>query len=91
MNLRERGVYCLPNGRELVVLNRHENGRTTYILGGWERFETSEYEVNEAGRLIHQGKLTAWDLADLKDTGRTAAEFSHPLDKLSQTQGTNPG
>ena len=90
VKLRERGIYRLPNGRELVVLTRHENGHTTYILGGWERFEMSEYEVNEAGRLIHQGKLTAWDLADLKDTGRTAGEYSHPLDKLSHSQAPNP-
>ena len=89
MSLRERGIYRLPNGRELVVLSRHENGRTTYILSGWQRFEMSEYEVNEAGRLIYQGRLTAWDLADLYDTGRTAGEYSHPLDRPRQPQAPN--
>jgi hypothetical protein len=81
MSLRERGVYSLPNGRELVVLAKHENGRVSFRLGGWEHFELTEYEVNEAGRLISQGRLTAWDIADLKDTGRTAREFAHPLDR----------
>ena len=81
MNLRERGIYRLPNGRELVVLHKHENGKRTYTLGGWERFELSEYEVNEDGRLICQGRLTAWDVTSLSDTGQTAREFSHPLDR----------
>jgi hypothetical protein len=81
MSLRERGIYCLPNGRELVVLDRHENGRVVYRLGGWERFEMTEYEVNDEGRLVCEGKLTAWDIDNLSDTGRTAMQFSHPLDK----------
>jgi hypothetical protein len=76
MTLRERGIYRLPNGRELVVLRKHENGRQAYTLGGWERFELTEYEVNEVGRLICQGKLTAWDIDNLSDTGRTASEFA---------------
>ena len=81
MNLRERGIYRLPNGRELVVLRKYENGKRVYTLSGWERFELTEYEVNDDGRLICQGKLTAWDVACLSDTGRTANEFSHPLDR----------
>jgi hypothetical protein len=83
MSLRERGIYRLPNGRELVVLRKHENGRRAYTLGGWQRFELTEYEVNEAGRLICQGKLTAWDIDSLSDTGRTATQFSHPLDRVT--------
>jgi hypothetical protein len=86
MNLRERGIYRLPNGRELVVLRKHENGKRAYTLGGWERFELTEYEVNEDGRLICQGRLTAWDAASLSDTGQTAREFSHPLDRSQGRQ-----
>ena len=81
MSLREGGIYRLPNGRELVVLRKHENGKRAYTLGGWERFELTEYEINEDGRLICQGKLTAWDVASLSDTGRTAREFSDPFDR----------
>jgi hypothetical protein len=78
MSLRKGGIYSLPNGRELVVLRKHENGRRAYTLGGWGRFETTEYEVNEAGRLICHGRLTAWDITNLRDTGKTATESSFP-------------
>lgn len=70
MTLRERGIYCLPNGRELVVVAQQGNG--WFKLRGFERFEHSEYEVDSAGRLLTQGKLTAWDIENLTDTGRTA-------------------
>jgi hypothetical protein len=83
MTLRQRGIYQLPNGRELIALPRHERGQVSFVLCGWEQFEMSEYEVNQAGRLLTQGKLTAWDVTQLRDTGRTAREQSHPLDKFS--------
>jgi len=86
MDLRERGIYRLPNGRELVALRKYENGKRTYTLCGWERFELTEYEINEYGRLIFQGKLTAWDVTCLSDTGRTTREFSHPLDRSQARQ-----
>jgi len=72
MKLREGGIYCLPNGRELVVTINEGNGRIQ--LRGCERFEMSEYEVDAAGRLLTEGKLTAWDLEHLRDTGRTAEQ-----------------
>ena len=74
MCLRKRGIYCLPNGRELVVLGSSGQGITEFRLGGWGHFELSEYVLNEAGRLLAHGKLTAWDINDLTDTGRTAFE-----------------
>ncbi|PYS70496.1 MAG: hypothetical protein DMF69_13345 [Acidobacteria bacterium] len=63
MKLREQGVYCLPNGRELIA-----NG--TYLLPN-HNLDSAVYEVNEDGRLIKEGKLTAWDISDLRDTGLT--------------------
>lgn len=72
MSLRELGIYCLPNGRELVVLKENGSGTEELRLGGWGHFEWTEYVVNEVGRLLAQGKLTAWDIRDLTDTGRTA-------------------
>lgn len=80
MSLREGGIYCLPNGRELLVLRKHQNGRRRLTLRGWERFEMSAYEVSESGRLLCEGKLTAWDVGSLRDTGRTAPEFTHSLE-----------
>jgi hypothetical protein len=90
MNLRERGIYRLPNGRELVVLWKYENVRRLYRLGGWERFELTEYEINDDGRLVCQGRLTAWDVESLSDTGRTAREFSHPLDRSLNREKNMP-
>jgi hypothetical protein len=71
MSLRERGIYCLPNGRELVVLEKNGNGEGLR-LAGWGHFELTEYLVSESGRLLAHGKLTAWGVSDLSDTGRTA-------------------
>ena len=75
MSLREQGIYCLPNGRELVVRER-TNGGSEFRLSGWGHFEASEYVVNDSGRILAQGKLTAWDIKDLTDTGRTARDFA---------------
>ena len=86
MDLRERGIYRLPNGRELVVLGKNENDHVSFRLGGLESFELSQYEVNTDGRVMFQGKLTAWDVGDLKDTGRTADQFA-PFASESRVDG----
>ena len=80
MSLREGGIYCLPNGRELLVLRKNGNDSRRVRLRGWERFEMSEYELSESGRLLHEGKLTAWDVGSLRDTGRNAPQFTHSLE-----------
>jgi hypothetical protein len=71
MHLRDRGVYCLPNGRELVVLRTGENGNSSYRLCCTTCANVNDYEVNNDGRLICEGRLTAWDISNLSDTGRT--------------------
>ena len=72
MILRERGIYCLPNGRELVVLRNAEDGSVLYGPVCCKPVESGEFVVNEAGRLVCQGKLTAWDILNLSDTGRSS-------------------
>ena len=67
MDLRVGGIYYLPNGRELIVLGRRENGRVSYRLS----CRTGNYEITDDGRLICDGKLTAWDVSNLSDTGRS--------------------
>jgi hypothetical protein len=67
MDLRVGGIYCLPNGRELIVLGKRENGKVSYRLSG----SGSQYEISDEGRLICDGKLTAWDISNLSDTGRS--------------------
>lgn len=84
MNLRLGGVYSLPNGRELVVLREHKNGPYRYTLGGWDRFETIEYEVNHADRLICHGRSTAWDITNLRETGRDADEPAPLHEKFAE-------
>jgi len=67
MSLRVGGVYRLPNGRELILLCRREDGRVIYRLSS----RTSHYEISDDGRLTCDGKLTAWDVSNLSDTGRS--------------------
>ena len=67
MGLRIGGIYCLPNGRELIVLGKRQNGHVSYRLS----YGTSQYEINDQGRLICEGRLTAWDVSNLIDTGRS--------------------
>ena len=75
MELRVGGIYHLPNGRELIVLGRRENGQVSYRLS----CRASQYEVSDEGRLLCDGKLTAWDVSNLTDTGRSVGvERSQP-------------
>jgi len=67
MNLRVGGIYCLPNGRELIVLCKRQNGKVSYRLS----CRTGQYEISDEGRLTSDGKLTAWDVSNLTDTGRS--------------------
>lgn len=76
MVLRTGGIYSLPNGRELVVLNKPSTPRALFRLSGWNSFELCEYIVTLEGRLVCQGRLTAWDITNLCDTGRTAEEIT---------------
>jgi len=71
MVFRERGIYCLPNGRELIVIRNDQEGSVLFSLMG-------EFVVNEAGRLVYEGKLTAWDISNLSDTGRTSVDCFVP-------------
>ena len=76
MDLRVGGVYCLPNGRQLIVLGKRENGRVSYRLS----CGASQYEISDDGRLICNGKLTAWDVSNLDDTGHSVgAERLEPV------------
>lgn len=65
MDLKVGSVYCLPNGRELIV-SCNQDGHVSYRL----LCAGCQYEINTDGRLICNGKLTAWDSSNLIDTGR---------------------
>ena len=80
MDLRVGGIYRLPNGRELIVLCKRQNGKVSYRLSGGANY----YEINDEGRLICDGKLTAWDISNLNDTARSVGvERSAPQESTS--------
>ena len=80
MDLRVGGVYCLPNGRELIVLCKRQNGSVSYRLS----CRTGQYEISAEGRLVCDGKLTAWDVSNLNDTARSVGfERSAPQESTS--------
>ena len=54
MRLRERGIYCLPNGRELVVISNRQDGGIT--MRDLRPSEQNEYELDSGGRLLTFGK-----------------------------------
>jgi hypothetical protein len=68
MDLRERAVYKLPNGRELVA--RVIRG-SKIVLYNLDSSDPRHYEVDERGRLLLNGRLTAWATDDLLELGRT--------------------
>jgi hypothetical protein len=70
MDLKERGIYQLPNGRELVAIVNNKNRAVLYSLSA---SESGQYESNSEGRLVFNGKLTAWDVDHLLETGRVAS------------------
>ena len=69
MELRERAVYRLPNGRELVA--RVVRGSKT-VLYNLDSSDPREYQVDGQGRLLLNGRLTAWATEDLLEQARTA-------------------
>ena len=69
MYLKERAIYQLPNGRELFARVADAEKPALYNLSA---SESGEYTVDPEGRLLFNGQLTAWDIDDLSDTGRTA-------------------
>ena len=69
MNLKDRAVYRLPNGRELVATLTCDD---KIVLFSLSTSESGLYELNSAGRLLVDGQLTAWQSDDLLETDRIA-------------------
>ena len=69
MKLKDRAIYQLPNGRELIACL---TGDQNIVLLGNSASVSSIYELNSEGRLLVDGQLTAWQIDDLVDTGRVA-------------------
>ena len=69
MELKERAIYQLPNGREVFARRARDGKRVLYNLSA---SEPGEYELTSDGRLVFNGRMTAWELDDLTETGREA-------------------
>lgn len=71
--MRECGVYALPDGREVIA---HGDGRRgffrLYDPLAWKYEGPPMYETNEWGAITSSGRPTPWNVEDLKDVGQTA-------------------
>jgi hypothetical protein len=71
--LRDRGLYRLPDGAELVAsfASRGE-GYVLYHPKVWKSYGVPDYRVDAQGCLSRMGESTNWRDEDLIDTGETA-------------------
>ena len=71
--LRERGIYKLPDGEELVASSAPRGGGyALYNQQVWKRYGVPDYQIDLQGRLTRSGESTRLRIDDLEDTGRTA-------------------
>ena len=70
VDIKERGIYQLPNGRELFARVTREEECVLYNLSA---SESGVYAFDSEGRILFNGKRTAWEINDLLDTGRVAS------------------
>ena len=72
--LRERGLYRLPDGGEFVASSAPRGGGyALYDPQVWKRYGLPDYQIDAQGRLNRMGESTRWLADDLIDTGQTAA------------------
>jgi hypothetical protein len=71
-DLREQGIYLLPDGREFVAHGVFRGSYVLYTETAWEFFGLHMYESDGSGRLLLRGHPTYWRVEDLTDTTRTA-------------------
>jgi hypothetical protein len=75
-NLRERGIYAMPDGREFVAHAVFRGGYVFYTPEDWDRFGPHAHESTADGHLRWNGQPDQWRTEDLIDTGRTARSRS---------------
>lgn len=85
--LRERGIYSLPDGSEFVIHAVFRGGYILYTPGGWEFFGMHLYEADDSGRIRSNGQPTRWSVEDLTDTSRTARSRSRSGAALKPSTG----
>jgi hypothetical protein len=70
--LRERGVYRLPDGQEVVVSACGGQEYCAFASPTYDSFGLAEYLITAEGRILKGTEPTGWGAEDLSDTGRTA-------------------
>lgn len=70
--LRERGVYRLPDGEELVASVARGGCYALYDPQVWKRYGLPDYQIDAKGRVTRMGQSTILTAEDLIDTGQTA-------------------
>jgi hypothetical protein len=81
MELKENGIYSLPDGREFVVRVARQGGFLLHDL----RLGVSSaplYLVDGSGQFLSWGRRTRWSVADLHDTGRSSLPVVQRLELL---------
>ena len=81
MELKENGIYSLPDGREFVVRVARQGGFLLHDL----RLGVSSaplYLVDGSGQFLSWGRRTRWSVADLHDTGRASLPVVQRLELL---------
>jgi len=74
--LRERGIYTLPEVGEFVAHAVFRGGYVLYTPMAWEFFGLHAYESDGTGDIHLNGRSTRWQIKDLTDTTRTARSRS---------------
>lgn len=69
MDLKEREIYQLPNGREVFARITRADKPILYNLSA---SESGKYELSSDGELVFNGRATSWKIDDLLATGRIA-------------------
>lgn len=70
--IKESGLYALPDGRELVAARGGKYGFfKLYDPLTWEFKGTPLYETDGRGFLISLGRPTPWRVEDLKEVVRS--------------------
>jgi hypothetical protein len=71
VELKDQGIYKLPDGREFVVRTGSHGGYILHDLRLGVSY-APVYLIDGSGQFLSWGKPTRWSLADLSDTGRKA-------------------
>lgn len=78
--MRERGVYSLPDGRELIASGSGGFFKL-YDPLAWKYMGPPLYEIRDEASLTCFGRPTPWRISDLSDKQQTAEHRPHVFGK----------